>query len=74
MVEYITGKKILKLLSKVNIFVDGRPLEDDGNVLISLEDKIEGNLMTSQVATGEENDLKIRFGEKRAVLSETLRS
>ena len=65
MVEYITGKKILKLLSKVNIFVEGRPLEDDGNVLISLEDKIEGNLMTSQVATGEENDLKIRvWGEE----------
>ena len=64
MVEYITGKKILKLFSKVNIFVDGRPLEDDGNVLISLEDNIEGNLMTSQVATGEENDLKIRvWGE-----------
>ena len=34
MVEYITGKKILKLFSKVNIFVEGRPLEDDGNVLI----------------------------------------
>ena len=68
MVEYITGKKILKLLSKVNIFVDGRPLEDDGNVLISLEDKIEGNLMTSQVATGEENDLKIRvWGEEGGI-------
>ena len=68
MVEYITGKKILKLLSKVNIFVEGRPLEDDGNVLISLEDKIEGNLMTSQVATGEENNLKIRvWGEEGGI-------
>lgn len=68
MVEYITGKKILKLLSKVNIFVEDRPLEDDGNVLISLEDKIEGNLMTSQVATGEENDLKIRvWGEEGGI-------
>ena len=68
MVEYITGKKILKLFSKVNIFVDGRSLEDDGNVLISLEDNIEGNLMTSQVATGEENDLKIRvWGEEGGI-------
>ena len=64
MVEYLTGKKILKLFSKVNTFVKGRLLEDDGNVLISLEDGIEGNLMTSQIATGEENDLKIRvWGE-----------
>ena len=60
MVEYVTGKKIIKLLSKVNVFVEGRLLEDDGNVLITLEDGIEGNLMTSQIATGEENDLKIR--------------
>ena len=60
MVEYVTGKKIIKLLSKVNVFVEGRLLEDDGNVLITLEDGIEGNLMTSQIATDEENDLKIR--------------
>ena len=64
MVEYITGKKIIKLFAKVNTVVEGRLLEDDGNVLISLEDNIEGNLMTSQIATGEENDLKIRvWGE-----------
>lgn len=68
MVEYVTGKRIIKLLSKVNIIVEGRLLEDDGNVLISLEDKIEGNLMTSQIASGEENDLKIRvWGEKGGI-------
>ena len=68
MVEYVTGRKILKLLSKVNVFVEGRLLEDDGNVLISLEDNIEGNLMTSQIASGEENDLKIRvWGDKGGI-------
>ena len=68
MVEYVTGKKIKRLLSKVNVFVEGRLLEDDGNVLISLEDNIEGNLMTSQIATGEENDLKIRvWGDKGGI-------
>ena len=65
MVEYVTGKKILSLFSKLNTVVKGRLLEDDGNVLISMEDGIEGNLMTSQIATGEENDLKIRvWGEE----------
>ena len=59
MVEYVTGKKIIKLFSKVNTVVDGRKLEDDGNVLITLENNIEGNLMTSQIATGEENDLSL---------------
>ena len=32
MVEYVTGKKIKRLLSKVNVFVEGRLLEDNGNV------------------------------------------
>ena len=68
MVEYVTSKKIIKLYSKVNTVVEGRLLEDDGNVLISLEDKIEGNLMTSQIASGEENDLKIRaWGDKGGI-------
>ena len=68
MVEYITGNKITKLYSRVNTVVEGRLLEDDGNVLISLENGIEGNLMTSQIATGEENDLKIRvWGDKGGV-------
>ena len=68
MVEYVTGKKILSLFSKLNTVVKGRLLEDDGNVLISMEDGVEGNLMTSQIATGEENDLKIRvWGEKGGI-------
>lgn len=68
MVEYVTSKKIIKLYSKVNTVVEGRLLEDDGNVLISLEDNIEGNLMTSQIASGEENDLKIRaWGDKGGI-------
>ncbi len=68
MVEYVTGKKIISLFSKLNTVVKGRLLEDDGNVLISMEDGIEGNLMTSQIATGEENDLKIRvWGEEGGI-------
>jgi len=68
MVEYVTSKKIIKLYSKVNTVVEGRLPEDDGNVLISLEDNIEGNLMTSQIASGEENDLKIRaWGDKGGI-------
>ena len=69
MVEYVTGKKIIKLYSKVNTVVEGRLLEDDGNVLISLEDNIEGNLMTSQIASGEENNLKIRVWGDIGVLN-----
>ncbi|WP_336514741.1 Gfo/Idh/MocA family oxidoreductase [Pollutibacter soli] len=66
--EYITGLKITKLCADLNIFVDGRALDDDGNVLLGFENGASGVLMASQVAAGEENALKIRvYGEKGGV-------
>ncbi len=63
--EYITGLKITKLCADLNIFVEGRLLDDDGNVLLKFDNGAAGVLMASQVAAGEENDLKIRvYGEK----------
>ena len=45
--------------------VEGRPLDDDGNVLLKFDNGAAGVLMASQVAAGEENALKIRiYGEK----------
>lgn len=63
--EYITGLKITKLCADLNIFVEGRMLDDDGNVLLKFENGAAGVLMASQVAAGEENALRIRvYGEK----------
>ncbi len=63
--EYITGLKITKLCADLNIFVEGRLLDDDGNVLLKFDNGAAGVLMASQVAAGEENNLKIRvYGEK----------
>ncbi|WP_394366135.1 Gfo/Idh/MocA family protein [Sphingobacterium daejeonense] len=43
----------------------GRLLDDDGDVLLKFEDGATGVLSASQVATGEENALKLRiYGEK----------
>ena len=43
-------------------------LDDDGNVLLKFENGVNGVLMASQVAAGEENALKIRiYGEKGGV-------
>lgn len=66
--EYITGLKITKLCADLNIFVEGRALDDDGNVLLKFENGAAGVLMASQVAAGEENALKIRvYGEKGGI-------
>jgi predicted dehydrogenase len=63
--EYITGLKITHLCADLNAMVEGRMLDDDGNVLIRMEQEARGVLMASQVAAGEENALKIRvYGEK----------
>src|SRR5688572_6151492 len=63
--EYITGSKITQLCADLNIMVEGRNLDDDGNVLLKFDNGAAGVLMASQVAAGEENALKIRvYGEK----------
>lgn len=66
--EYITGAKISKICADLNIMVDGRALDDDGNVLLKFDNGAAGVLMASQVAAGEENALKIRvYGEKGGI-------
>ena len=66
--EYISGLKVTKLCADLNILVDGRALDDDGNVLLKFDNGAAGCLMASQVAAGEENALKIRvYGEKGGI-------
>src|SRR5688572_12579615 len=66
--EYITGLKITKLCADLNVVVEGRALDDDGNVLLKFDNGANGVLMASQVAAGEENALKIRiYGEKGGI-------
>lgn len=63
--EYITGSEITHLCADLNALVEGRLLDDDGNVLLRMSNGARGVLMASQVAAGEENALKIRvYGEK----------
>jgi predicted dehydrogenase len=63
--EYISGLKITRICADLNIMVEGRILDDDGNVLLRFDNGAAGVLMASQVAAGEENALKIRvYGEK----------
>jgi predicted dehydrogenase len=66
--EYISGAQITHLCADLNIMVEGRALDDDGNVLLKFDNGAHGVLMASQVAAGEENALKIRvYGEKGGI-------
>ncbi|TLD70016.1 Gfo/Idh/MocA family oxidoreductase [Phragmitibacter flavus] len=63
--EYITGLKISELAADITSFVEGRQLDDDGNVLLRFDNGAKGILHASQISVGEENNLNIRiYGEK----------
>lgn len=63
--EYITGLKIAEICADLNTLVEGRLLDDDGNVLIRFDNGANGVLIASQIAAGEENAIRIRvYGEK----------
>ncbi len=58
--EYISGQKIVQLCASLNVVVPGRLLDDDGAMLLKFDKGASGVLIASQVASGEENNLKIR--------------
>jgi len=63
--EYVSGLKIRELAADLTTFVEGRALDDDGNLLLRFEGGAKGVLHASQISVGEENNLNIRvYGEK----------
>ena len=63
--EYITGLPIVEVSADLATFVKGRPLDDDGSVLLRFANDARGVLWASQIAVGEENAIAIRvYGEK----------
>ncbi len=66
--EYITGLKVTHLCADLTIFVKGRKLDDDGNILLRFNNGARGVLHASQVSIGEENNLAIWvYGEEKAL-------
>jgi len=66
--EYITGLKITHLCADLTIFVKGRRLDDDGNVLLRFNNGARGVLHASQISVGEENNLAIWvYGEEKSL-------
>ncbi len=66
--EYISGLHIKELSADLSIMVEGRALDDDGDVLLRFDNGATGVLVASQVAAGEENALRIRvYGEKGGI-------
>lgn len=66
--RYITGLEIEELAAELSTFIPGRPLDDDGNMLIRYKGGAKGVLYASQISTGDENNLNIRvYGTKASL-------
>lgn len=66
--EYVTGLEVTQLCSNTNIVVEGRMLDDDGAAFLKFNNGATGVLMATQIAAGEENNVKIRvYGEKGGI-------
>jgi predicted dehydrogenase len=57
--------QITELCADLGPIVEGRDLDDDGNVLLRFDNGAKGVLHASQISVGEENSFNIRiYGEK----------
>lgn len=63
--EYVTGLEVTQINADINVVVEGRQLDDDGAALLKFNNGASGVLFATQIAAGEENNVKIRvYGEK----------
>jgi predicted dehydrogenase len=63
--EYISGLQVTQISADINVVVEGRRLDDDGAALLKFNNGASGVLMATQIAAGDENNIKIRvYGEK----------
>ena len=62
--EFIADSPMVEVAARLRTHIDGRQLDDDGEVSFKLANGATGVLTASQVCVGEENALKIRvYGE-----------
>jgi predicted dehydrogenase len=63
--EFIAGDEVEALSAELHTFVEGRRLDDNAHMMLRFRGGARGMLWCSQVATGQENGLRIRiYGEK----------
>ena len=67
LIEYVTGLEVKTLLADLSSFASGG-LDDDASILMRLEGGAKASLVTSKIATGEENGVRLRvYGEKASL-------
>ena len=63
--RFVTGLQCKEIAADVSIFVPGRRLDDNAQLMLRFAEGAKGALWASQVATGNGNNLRLRvYGEK----------
>lgn len=66
--EYVSALRVTALCADVNTVVPNRRLDDDGAALLRFNNDATGILVATQVAAGEENNIRVRvYGEKGGI-------
>ncbi|NLD43139.1 MAG: Gfo/Idh/MocA family oxidoreductase [Chloroflexi bacterium] len=60
LMTYITGLELESICADLTTFAPGRLLDDNGDILLRFQGGARGILTASQIATGQENSLRIR--------------
>jgi len=68
LIEYVTGLEVKSLLADLSSFAPGNTLDDDASILMRLSEGAKASLVTSKIATGEENGVRLRVYGSRASL------
>ncbi|MDT0676251.1 Gfo/Idh/MocA family protein [Autumnicola musiva] len=65
MIEYVSGLQVKEILADLNYMYEDNAMDIDGTVLLRFSEYVKGILRSSQIATGEENNLSVNiYGKK----------
>ena len=66
--SFVTGLKCQELAAELSTFVPGRRVDDNVQIMLRFAEGARGSLWASQVAPGNQNNLRLRvFGEKAGI-------
>ncbi len=68
MVSYLTGLEIESLLARLDIFGEGRILDNNASILLEYKGGAKGMYWASQIAVGHDNGLRVRIYGTKASL------
>ncbi len=68
LIRFITGLEVDEISADIHTFVEGRQVDDNAQIMLRFKGGAKGSIWSSQVAVGNENNLKIRlYGENAGI-------